>query len=813
MRDVQIWSDSDGGVAVGTLQRDPIAGWAQLREMSGLLLKNALSKSPVDGNTKMRMRLLPDASQEIKGVLCQCIADEVPGVRRVSSSIIASCTVGKEPVGMEPLPLSEWGQTILTPYLVNCLESAIGVMEGHAASSNNIQWALLGSLQTLAKVLEDDADKFEQGSGAAFTKIVPCLLKLLQACGEERVKVDCLQCCVHMIEVMPGSLVAQMNDFLGVLSALASDTSVDVRKYVCRSIVTLLSRRPEYLHDHMAPISQFILTATGDVEEEVGLEACEFWLVFASLDETMCTSEMMDVVQSLLPQLLPTLVKAMVYSEEKKGDLLEQNETDAKLGEDRAQDVAPVFHRSKAKGGGEDDEEDEEDGNYDEDKEWTLRTCAAASLDSLSSGFPPECTLPHLLPVLQECLAHSDEWVREAGILALGAIGDGCGTQMNAHMSQLHPYLMSQVTTQNNLPQLVIISCWTLGRFSSWAVEQSASGAQPDLLRAMIEAISGRILDNHRKVQIASCSALATITEHAEDLIIPYLDPIYRVLVCALERHQTKALLVTLEIFGSLAEIIGAATGEGNLPSIYIPPLLMLWKTKAKENPMDRTLLPLMESLSYITTSIGMSVQPWALEIFETSMATINAAIMILSATNYTDEEADPLVCAADTLDGLVEGLGANFAELVMSSVQYSAHFLTVLLTLVGHDVDSVRMSAFALMGDIARHCPQVMQHGMGELISEAVCCIDPTYPSVCNNAVWALGEVFVRCEGNAAALQPYANEVVQMLISLIMGQGFNEENGPLHGLEENASTAMGRLAKVNAQFVAADLPRFLNAW
>ena len=296
-------------------------------------------------------------------------------------------------------------------------------------------------------------------------------------------------------------------------------------------------------------------------------------------------------------------------------------------------------------------------------------------------------------------------------------------------------------------------------------------------------------------------------------MIIPYLDPIYRVLVCALERHHTKALLVTLEIFGSLAEIVGAATGEGNLPSIYIPPQLTLWKTKAKENPVDRTLLPLMESLSYITSSIGMSVQPWALEIFETSMATINAAIMILSAADYTDEEADPLVCAADTLDGLVEGLGANFAELVMSSAQYGSHFLTILVALVGYDVDSVRMSAFALMGDIARHCPQVMQHGMGELISEAVCCIDPTYPSVYNNAVWALGEVFVRCEGNAAALQAYANEVVQLLIGLIMGHGFNEENGPLHGLEENASTAMGRLAKVNAQFVAADLPRFLNAW
>ncbi len=810
------------------LRHDPVGGWSQLREMSGLLLKNALTKPPIYDATKMKMRLLPDASQEIKAILCQSIVDANPGVRRVSSSIIASCTVGREADGMEPLPLSEWGQNILTPFLVNCLESAITTMNNNAAANNNhmedkVKFALLGSLQTLTKVLEDNAQKFEAGSGAAFNKIVPCLIKLLTICGEERVKVDCLKCCINMIHIiMPGSLVAQMNDFLGVLSSLATDPSGDVRKHVCRAIVTLLSTKPEYLYDHMLPVSQFMLTATSDSNEEVALEGCEFWLVFASLDETRCTPDMMDAVQSLLPQLLPVLVKSMVYSEEKRADLLEQNEMDAKQGEDRAQDVAPVFHKSKAKGGGGDDgdsDDDDDDGNYDDDREWSLRTCAAASLDSLADGFPPEETLIHLLPILQECLSHDDPWVREAGILALGAIGQGCGHQMNEHMAQLHPYLMTQVTTPDTLPQVVCISCWTLGRYSEWAVEQTASGIQPALLGRMVEAISGRILDNHRKVQIASVSSLATIVENAGELLVPFLEPLNRILVCALERHHTKSLLNTLEIFGNMAECIGPATGEGNLPCIYIPPLLAMWSAKAKVNPMDKTLLPLMESLSYITTSIGMSVQPWALELFDNAMSTINAAIMILATIEYSDEEADTIVCATDTLDGLVEGLGANFAELVMSSTQFKDHFLTVLRTLVGYDVDGVRMSAFALMGDIARQCPALLQDGMGELIHEAICCIDPVYPSVCNNAVWALGEVFLRCAGNPTPLQPFAQEVVQKLIVLITGQSYSgddddDEGGmAISGLVENASTTMGRLALVNPNFVAPDVPRFLNAW
>lgn len=582
----------------------------------------------------------------------------------------------------------------------------------------------------------------------------------------------------------------------------------------------------------MLPVSQFMLRATADADEEVALEACEFWLVFSTLDESTCTPEMIAAVESVLPQLLPTLVKSMVYSEESKEDLLEQNAADELEVEDRDQDIAPVFHRSKTKGGGrkddggesdgeEDDDDDEEDDGMDDEREWTVRTCAAASLDGLAAAMPSTSILPILLPILQECLVHADPWVREAGILALGALETGCGDEMCQHLNQLHPYLMNQVTSMDTLPQVVCVSCWTLGKYSHWAVEQTASGNQPYLVERMTEAIVGRILDKNRKVQMASCSALGTIVENAQDLMIPFLEPIYKSLVMALQRHRTRALLVTLETFGAIAETIGPATGEGSLPSIYIPPLINMWRERGKANPMDRVLLPLMESLASIAVSIGINFQPWVLEVYEGAMGTINTALMTLSAKIYTDEEADPIVCATDVLDGLVEGLGENFAELLSSSSQYHKdHFVSLLSFLVSHDVDGVRMSAFALMGDLAKQCPAVLQDGMSELITEAISCIDPFHPSVCNNAVWALGEVVIKCLGNPTALEPYAEEIVQNLISLIMGSLYggqddeDEEDGnPIAGLIENASTTMGRMAKVNPGFVAKDLARFLNGW
>ena len=814
------WSESDPS-SVAQMRHDPIGGWSQLREMTGLLLKNALLNPPRNSQN-IKMTLLPDTMKEIKEILCRCIVDPSAGVRRVGSSLISSCSVGNHAGGsedhviadgMEIMPLMNdgWGPKILAPFLSNCIDSATGSMENNQYMDDKIQFALLGALQTLVKLLEDDAEKFERGTGAAFNKFVPAILKLLQLCGEERVKVDCVKCCVFMITLMPGSLVAQMNDLLGVLSNLAGDSSTEVKKYVCRAIVTLLSNRPEYLHEHILPVSQFMLTATSDTSHDVALEACEFWLVFASFDETMCTVDMMAAVEILLAQLLPILVKSMVYTEEKREELIEENEIDEEEADDRDQDVAPVFHKAKAKGGGYDDDDDDDDD--DDVKEWSLRTCAAASLDSLSAVFAPSTTLPILLPVLQECLSHQDPWVREAGILALGAMGEGCAEEMYEHMGDLHPYLMNQVKSRETLPQVVCISAWTLARYAAWAANQTVSGQQPELIRDMTEAIVSRILDKNRKVQIACTSALGTIVETVEDLIVPYLGPIFQTLVAALPRHRTRSLLVTLETFGSIAEVVGPAAGEGNLPTLYIPSLIQMWNDRGKINPMDRVLLPLMESLASISMSIGMSYQPWALQTFEGAMTTINTAIMILTAHDYTDEEADPIVCATDVLDGLVEGLGPNFAELVQSSTQFKDHFLTVLNTLVGHDTEGVRMSAFALMGDIAMECPVLLQDGIADLISEAIACIDPDFPSVCNNAMWALGELFVKCIGNPSVLEPYAIEVVQSLISIMMGSSYGGEENPFAGLVENASTAMGRLAKANPAFVASDLPRCLISW
>ena len=179
------------------------------------------------------------------------------------------------------------------------------------------------------------------------------------------------------------------------------------------------------------------------------------------------------------------------------------------------------------------------------------------------------------------------------------------------------------------------------------------------------------------------------------------------------------------------------------------------------------------------------------------------------------EEMTDPIICSVDLIDGLVEGLGHNFAALVNESARFNQTFPNVLQGISEHFVPGVRMSAFALLGDLARQAPTLIEAGLPKLLSEAITSIDPMHPAMCNNAVWAVGEVCVRCGDNAAPLTPHAVNLTARLIPLLMGNATDMDGNevPLPGIAENAATTMGRLALVNANFVAHDLGRFLVGW
>lgn len=575
--------------------------------------------------------------------------------------------------------------------------------------------------------------------------------------------------------------------------------------------------RTEYLHDHLESICQFMLNSTADsTHPDVCLEACEFWLTFACLDEEVCTSDMFEHVRKILPQLVPVLLKGMVYLPEQQEELKFRNEMDLTVDDSMNK---PVFHKIKSKHNTDEDDDEEDDFDDDEGNSWTLRKCSAASLDSLATLYGPDAILPPLLPSLQEGLSNADPWIQEASILALGAISEGCGDVMDTHMAQLHPYLMNHLSAAegpNTLPQVKSIAAWTIGRYAPWAIEQVQSGSQGHLLAEMTEIFLTRLGDQSRRSQVSCCSAFGVVIETAGNLMVPYLEHVFLGLNNALQKFQGRSLLIVFDVLGIIAEYVGPEIGEGKLPGIYLPTLLYMWDILAQQDPTDRTLVPLLECMASIALACGNNYQPYALETFEKAMAMIEAVTLYLTTSGNridNDEDVDPIICAADVIDGLVEGFGGNFPALLSSSERYGKVFDNMLLGLIRHEVAGVRMSAFAIVGDLAKNAPSVLEPSLLELVKESISNLDPTHASVCNNAVWAIGEICLRCVGNPAPLEPIVPDLVQSIIGLLMGNGLSSGGSGIPGLPENTATAAGRLALVNPNFVAADLPRFLLGW
>ncbi|KAL3921793.1 MAG: hypothetical protein SGILL_002562, partial [Bacillariaceae sp.] len=824
---LEVWRRTDGATS-SQIQANP-SMWVPFGQMAGLILKNALLRPPIQPTTNRSLFVEGDVAQLVKDTLLWGLSLTHSELRNVISSVIADCSVSQDSV-QPKLHISHW--PTLMPSLVQNLDPA---------NPNATPHGLLGSLSTVKKMMEDDPEEIPT---ASLDALVPLLLNLFQS-SDESIRVDSLQSLVACLAygLVPSALVLQFPTYLDGLSRLATDPSRNVRKWVCRSINTLLEHHAQYLQPQWLSICQFMLQATAqeqnaanDEEQTVATEACEFWLIFATLDEMLLTSSMFEGVERILPQLIPTLLTNMVYSREQRIDLEAQNELDMEEATDR-EGMKPVFHKSKAKNevshrdhaqnntenpGVDDNEDDDDDEGFDDDdNEWNLRKYAGASLDSLANLYGADPILPNLLPCLEHGLASTDPWVQEASILALGAIAEGCSDAMYAHMGKLYPYLMTLLATPETpqyLPQVKSICAWTVSRYSGWAVNEVQTGAQGHLLATTTELFLKRLQDKNRKVQVSCGSALGEIMENAGDLMAPYLHEIYPALVSAMARYQGRSLVILFDLFGIMAEYCGAVTGENDLPRLYVPPLLSMWNTIARQDPANRILLPLMESLAIIGAACGMNYQAYALESFETSMGIIEQIQMILATTDEpATEEADPIVCATDLLDGLCEGLGSNFAPLVTSSARYSQHFLNVLHALCSHQMAGIRMSALALLGDLARHSPGMIEPALPTLLQDAIANLDATFDeevhaSLSSNSVWAIGEICVQCGENSAPLEPFAQTLMQHLVGLLMGNG-TDGISSIPGLAENAAACVGRLANVNAQFVAPDLPRFLLGW
>jgi hypothetical protein len=405
--------------------------------------------------------------------------------------------------------------------------------------------ALEGATDMLRKVVEDSPQKFREEPTRPLTVFIPLWINLLSH-QSDRVKLPALQSLLCFVASPPVELQASMPHFIQGLSAIASSTSHPaIIEAVIRAFILLLAT-PQYLSQALPNICQFVLYYTTHSEESVAMTACDFWGALAS------TEGAQELLVSMLPQVVPLLLQSMRFS-----DMELQFEGGIEIDDSAVPDAADTLnpqsymHTFKSSGAesqaasstyDEDEDEDEEEG--DAEQANSVRRVAAASLDSIASTVP-EQLLPVLMQHIQAGLGSGDWRLREACILALGAVADGCYDLMVPSLPAMIPFLWENA--RHGYPPIIRISTWALGKYCRflWASNEHVTtyfGPTMELVRSLV-------LHPDKRVQKAACTSITAVLEEAPIRLLMspgVIEPLVTTLADALVRYQAKNMIVLL---------------------------------------------------------------------------------------------------------------------------------------------------------------------------------------------------------------------------------------------------------------------------
>jgi len=157
-----------------------------------------------------------------------------------------------------------------------------------------------------------------------------------------------------------------------------------------------------------------------------------------------------------------------------------------------------------------------------------------------------------------------------------------------------------------------------------------------------------------------------------------------------------------------------------------------------------------MQCLASVTIAMGAAFAPYALPVFQRCVNIVHQSLIQYQAYQQNNELDEPdksfLVVSLDLLSGLAQGMGMQLEPLIG---QTSPNLLQLLTVCLKHPQAPVRQSAYALVGDLAMGCFQLLRPHLSAIMAELIEQLDPEpkveFISACNNAAWSVGEVALR--------------------------------------------------------------------
>lgn len=759
---------------------------------------------------KLSYRSIPKpAFAYIKSSVVQALQDSNPQLRGFAGTVITEI--------VQQGGLLEW------PEILSDLLSLVN------NNSQNVPLeAQEGAMSALAKLCEDNKkllNREVQGQ-QPLNNLIPMLLKFTDH-PDPRIRRFALQTLNVFIPQKPKALISVLDSYLARLFQLATDPSAEVRRIVCQSLVQLVDTRPDLLVPHVEGLVNYILAQQQNRDDpDLALDAAGFWLNIGELRNAM---------GPYLPRVIPVLLQGMIYSEEDVERLAgQQDDADE---DDRAEDVKPQFAQAKSgrvaagstkvndhevahangnRDGGEtavmdsdlsegeiEDEEDYDDG--DPEDEWNLRKCSAAALDVFAVVFQ-EPVFEIILPYLKENLSHPLWPRREAAVLALGAIADGCMEVVSPHLPELIPFLVSLLADPE--PVVRQITCWCLGRYSEWASHLQDLVARSQYFEPMMEGLLRGMLDRSKRVQEAAASAFASLEEKSEDRLKPYTEPILRQFVQCFSKYKDKNMYILYDCIQTLADNVGSEMAEPQLVQLLMPVLIERWN-KVPDQSME--MFPLLGCLGYVAAAYGQAFSPFAPTVFarcnKIVYKNLQDYMAAVSGQAVDEPDKDYIVTSLDLLSSIIQAIDSTKSSQLVATSQ--PQFFDLLAFCMEDPTNDVKQSAFALLGDCAiniypqleAQLPKIMPLLIRQLDLDSIQDADSDAGfNVLNNACWACGEIGVRA---GSSMSPYLELLYQGLITIMSHEDVPES------VNENAAMSLGRLGIASAQQLAPHLPEF----
>ncbi|KAI3752743.1 hypothetical protein L2E82_24780 [Cichorium intybus] len=200
-----------------------------------------------------------------------------------------------------------------------------------------------------------------------------------------------------------------------------------------------------------------------------------------------------------------------------------------------------------------------------EDDDLSPDRAVAEVLDTMSVKLPSHL-FPFVFEFASECSQSLDLKFREASVMILGLISEGCSELMKENLQ--HILYIVFVGLRDTEPIVRGAASFALGQFAEYL--------QPEIIshyETVLPHIFRSLQDASDDVKEKSYYALAALCENMGEKIIPFIDPLMGILLAALQNSPRKLHETCLSAISSVA----SATEKAFLP--YVETVLQLMKS------------------------------------------------------------------------------------------------------------------------------------------------------------------------------------------------------------------------------------------